>query len=144
MPEEALDGDTEGRSRDENKESGESEEQSDITRKKNNDSEVETGDENVKDVRVKYEVVDFEEVKEGDEDHDDDDDDDDYSEGEDSWFNREQKKRNEEEKDYVWLRAIDKDTYLKVMAPLYLLLEVRSASPLEMKHVRQAVSHLSR
>lgn len=147
MPEEALDGDTEGWSRDEKKESEESEEASDITRKKSSDSEVETSNENLKDVRVKYELVDFDEVKEEDEDDDDDDDDDDdhdYGEGEDSWFNRVQKRRNEEEKDYAWLRVIDKETYLKVMAPVYLLLEARSASPLQVHHVRLAVSHLSR
>lgn len=145
MPEEALDGDTEGWSRDEKKESEESEEASDITRKKSSDSEVETSNENLKDVLVKYELVDFDEVKEEDEDDDDDDDDDhDYGEGEDSWFNRVQKRRNEEEKDYAWLRVIDKETYLKVMAPVYLLLEARSASPLQVHHVRLAVSHLSR
>lgn len=147
MPEEALDGDTEGRSRDEKKESDESEEQSNnMTRKKNNDSEVEANHDNVKDLRVKYEVADFEEMKEEDDDNDDDDDDDDddYSESEDSWFNRVQKKRNEEEKEYVWLRKIDKETYLKVMTPMYLLLEVRAAYPLPVQHVRLAVSHLSR
>ena len=140
MPEEALDGDTDERSRDERESEG-SEGQSDVTRKKNSDSEVETNNENLKNLRVKYELVDFE-VKEEDEDHDVDDDD--YSEGEDSWLNKVQKKRDEEEKDYVWIKAIDKETYLQIMAPMYLLLEVKSGSPLQVHQVRQAVSHLSR
>ncbi|XP_045108349.1 uncharacterized protein LOC123503035 isoform X2 [Portunus trituberculatus] len=143
MPEEALDGDTEGRSRDDRKESEEDEEASDIARKKDSDSEVEISNENLKDTCVKCELVDFDGIKEGNED-DDDGDDNDYSEGEDSWLNRVQRRRNEEEKDYVWLRVIDKETYLKVMAPVYLLLEARSASPLHVHHVRLAVSHLSR
>ncbi|KAG0717900.1 hypothetical protein GWK47_053516 [Chionoecetes opilio] len=143
MPGEAVDGDTEGRGRDDHKESEESEDPADITLRKNSDSEVETSDEHVKDLRVKYELVNFEKVEEDDDDYDDADDWD-YSDGEDSWFIRVQKKRTEEEKDYRWLSVIDKASYLKAMTPVYLLLEVRSASPLEVQHIRHAVSHLSR
>lgn len=147
MPEVAHDGDTEGRNREEKKEGDESEGQSDVSRKRNNDGEVEAGYENVKDFGIKYDWVDIEEVREEDDDQDDDDDDDNEygdSDGENYWINRTQKKRSEEEKEYMWISEIDRKTYLKVMTPQYLLLEVRSTLPLQVQHVRMAVTHLSK
>lgn len=145
MPWEAQEGDTEGRNRDEKRESEESEELSDVTRKRNNNGEVEARYENVKDLGIKYDWMDIEEVREEEDDQEDDDDnDDDDSEGENYWINRTQKRRNEEEKDYVWICAIDRKTYMKAMTPQYLLLEVRSTLPLQVQHVRMAVTHLSK
>lgn len=146
MPEVAHDGDTEGRNRDEKKEGDESEGQSNVSRKRNNDGEVEAGYENVKDFGIKYDWVDIEEVREEDDYQDDDDDDNEYgdSDGENYWINRTQKKRSEEEKEYMWISEIDRKTYLKVMTPQYLLLEVRSTLPLQVQHVRMAVTHLSK
>lgn len=145
MPGEAQDGDTEGRNRDEKRESEESEGLSDVSRKRNNDGEVEAGYENVKDFGIKYDWVDIEEVGEEDDDLEDDDDNE-YgdSDGENYWINRTQKKRSEEEKEYMWISVIDRKTYLKVMTPQYLLLEVRSTLPLQVQHVRMAVTHLSK
>lgn len=144
MPGEAQDGDTEGRNRDEKRESEESDELSDVTRKKNNDGEVEGGYENVKEFGMKYDWVDIEEVREEEDDQEDDDDNEDDSDGENYWINRTQKKRNEEEKEYMWISAIDMKTYLQAMIPQYLLLEVRSTLPLQVQHVRMAVTHLSK
>lgn len=145
MPGEAQDGDTEGRNREEKRESEESEGLSDVSRKKNNEGEVEAGYENVKDFGISHDWADIEEVREDDEDQDDEyDDDEDDIDGENCRINRTQKRRNEEEKEYVWISAIDKKTYLKAMNPQYLLLEVMSALPLQVQQVRMAVTHLSK
>lgn len=143
MPEEAHDGDTEGRNRDEKGESEENEELSGVTRKRNNEDE-EAGYENVKNYGINHDWVDIEEVRE-EEDHEEvDDDDDDDTDGENCRINRTQKRRNEEEKDYVWISVIDKKTYLKAMNPQYLLLEVGSTLPLQVHQVRMAITHLSK